>query len=1018
MTRFQPTPEQQAIIAYALEPLRVAAGAGTGKTTTIVERIAHLVGAGVDPARILGVTFTNKAADELSQRVIAALGDAAVEGTPEIATYHGFASSILDEFGVFTGYGRASMLMDEGHRAELASRVLRETDTTDLDLTSLPTRSSEMLKLASAMTDNLVDFSALLDLAPREPDEVWTKRLALAEAVAHYEKEKRRLGLVEYGDLIRFAVEVIEGVPNVASEVSSRYDVVVLDEYQDTDPAQRRLLMGLFASVVPVVGVGDSDQTIYEWRGASAENFEAFPTDFPRSDGSPAATLPLSVNRRSDRLIIEMANRVRGELPDLAGALPLAPGPDALRGEIVTGWFNSEESEARWIAEQMHLRHAEGVAWRAMAILCRKRSQFTALTDALTALDTPFAVASMGQLLQVPEIADLVAWLRILSDPSRETSLLRVWLGGRFRLGMADVAVLQRWCLSDPSRTLFDAAAHRDDVDSLTAEARQRLDSFVSIYGDLRKRAQVATVPDIIGATIDALGFWDEVAALRPGPALTAKLNLSKFVETTQRWRPIEGAPSLAGFLSYLTVLDESGRADELNAASPPVPDAVGVLTVHAAKGLEWSDVYLPGLAHGVFPGRVHVRDNPDKIPYMLPYASRLDPQTYRGQAEAPTEKEREAILNKQHVTQEWRLAYVAVTRAEHRLVLCGHAWDGTIKNPRTPSAFFAMAGEIGGSTRGPREEISDTQPEREQFVELPVPPDPFFAAGPADALRNIVADDRWIAREHPELAGVVEERVTQLKMAVEDLTTPAVVEPARRFVTSVTNLVVLAACPQRFKWIHHDRLPRRPTRSATLGTAFHRQVELHNLGVIAFGDPSDATYDSESDGRDSRERSTADPWQVFAKSRFLGTKPLLAEAPFEISVGEGSIRGKVDAIYEPDPEHWEIVDYKSGRHREDPSLGVQLEVYAVAAADGALSGTPPVTMDVTFAYFGGGKLVEVTETVDEAWLARARRNVTSLVEQGADGPFTPNPSEACRWCDFLHLCPAGQNFMQDQERT
>ena len=290
---FQPSREQLLIIEHPDEPLRVAAGAGTGKTTTIVERIAHLADAGVDPARILGVTFTNKAADELNQKVVDAIGSDDESRTPEISTYHGFAASILDEFGAYVGYDRSAMLMDDGHRSELASRVLRMTDAPDLDLTSLPTRRREMLALAAGVTDNLLDADTVRRSAPGNLTDddgadavVWRKRLALLEAVESYEDEKQRLGLLEYGDLIRLAVRTVEETTAVAESISERYDAIVLDEYQDTDPAQRRLLAVLFSSKVPVTAVGDTDQTIYEWRGASAENFAAFPVDFPQSDGS------------------------------------------------------------------------------------------------------------------------------------------------------------------------------------------------------------------------------------------------------------------------------------------------------------------------------------------------------------------------------------------------------------------------------------------------------------------------------------------------------------------------------------------------------------------------------------------------------------------------------------------------------------------------------------------------------------------------------------------------------------
>lgn len=416
-----------------------------------------------------------------------------------------------------------------------------------------------------------------------------------------------------------------------------------------------------------------------------------------------------------------------------------------------------------------------------------------------------------------------------------------------------------------------------------------------------------------------------------------------------------------------------------------------------------------------MFPSSARAYDDPDRITRLLPYELRLDATIYGAASEAHG-KRRSEILRSRHLEQEWRLAYVATTRAAQRLVISGHGWDGDIKNARKPSSLWELARTTAGSITGPMEVVSDTPIQPEPFVDPPTPPDPLFEDGPAAALRKSVANPAWIADEHPDIASAVEDRVAQLALAVEDLASPTLEETSPRFTVSVTNLVTLAGCAQRFKWIHHDRLPRKPRRSALLGTAFHRRVELHNLGVIAFDDPSTENYDSpeSADGSaDGQSGSAGNPWDLFDGSRFAAETPIHIEAPFEVSIGEGSIRGKVDAIYDSgdlaDATSWEIVDYKSGLDRHDAARRVQLEAYALAASDGALSVEPPDSMSVTFAYFGGPEIVEVSEEVDTAWLGEARGRIERLVDQGINGPFDPTPSKDCRWCDFLHLCPAGQ---------
>jgi DNA helicase-2/ATP-dependent DNA helicase PcrA len=698
--------------------------------------------------------------------------------------------------------------------------------------------------------------------------------------------------------------------------------------------------------------------------------------------------------------------------------MPLSPVSDASHGVLTTSWFDTARSEAAWIANDIAEHHDDDNTWGDTAILVRKRAQFGPVVEALEAAGIPYAVGSMGELLTVPEIADLLAWLRMIENPSDDVPLLRILLGGRFRVGMTALAQLRRSARAREGSSLFDAALNADSIDGLDQESLSRIRTFLSLHQTLVHKSQVVGVAAIVGDVIEALGYWDEIATLEPGVALTAQLNVGRFTDLVERWRPIEGAPSLGGFLRYLDALAESGRADELASEMHVQADAVSVLTVHGSKGLEWGSVYLPAVADQVFPGRSHSFDDPDRIAKLLPYGLRLNREIHLDVG-AAAPKERTEILKRRHLDQEWRLAYVAVTRAAHRLVVSGHGWGGDLKKPRQPSPHWVMANELPTSRVGVIEAVSDSSPPTPVYTEPALPPDPLFPNGPEDALRRAVHDSKLIETEYPDLATSVGERVGQLQLLVGDLATPHLEETPDAFVVSVTNLVTLASCPQKFAWTHRDRLPRRPRISAVRGTAFHRRIELHNRGVISLDDAQDASHVSELGGATpSPEAGRSDPWSVFEHSRFSTETPIHIESPFEIEVGSGSIRGKVDAIYDSGDSEWEIVDYKSGRHRDDPALIVQLEVYALAAADGAWSEQPPRTIMVTFAYFGDDGLVEISEPVDDVWLGRARDHVEALVDQGVNGPFEPSPSHGCQWCDFLHLCPAGQQHVRESQTT
>jgi DNA helicase-2/ATP-dependent DNA helicase PcrA len=225
-----------------------------------------------------------------------------------------------------------------------------------------------------------------------------------------------------------------------------------------------------------------------------------------------------------------------------------------------------------------------------------------------------------------------------------------------------------------------------------------------------------------------------------------------------------------------------------------------------------------------------------------------------------------------------------------------------------------------------------------------------------------------------------------------------------------VTGLVTLARCPLRFKWGVIERLPIRPSAARRRGVDFHRNVEMHNLGKVPLTDLDVDLYDLTA--QPVGEAPAGDPFAVFLGSRLAGHKPRFTEIPVDLRIGGVRIRGRIDAVYEPDPGTWEIVDYKSGRLSDDEALDVQLEAYALAAVDGAIATEIPEQLAVTFAFFGGDEYAERSYRVDEAWLARARERVESLVDTIVTEDFEPSPSEDCHRCDFLAFCTAGQAFV------
>ncbi|MBT8212716.1 MAG: ATP-dependent helicase [Acidimicrobiia bacterium] len=995
-----PTNQQQAVITAPLQPLRVAAAAGTGKTSTMALRLEHLITThGLDPETCLGITFTNKAAEQLQRTLRDTLPDHAEEGrVVEVATYHGFAYGLLREFGALVGVERDVRIVTPG----FARQLLREAIAAGagyqhLNLTYIPGVLASAATLDAEAAEHLVDLHAPGLL---EPADVAGPRRELVGIIERYRAEKERLHVVDYSDLLRKAVEMVTTYSEIADRVRSRYEAVLLDEYQDTSPAQRTLLQTIFGDGFPVTAVGDSDQTIYEWRGASPENFDGFPGHFQRPDGTPAETLELGVNWRSDAAIVDVANRVRDEMSATSPVTVLEPRPDAGAGTVETGVFATSTREANWIAGRIRQLHDEdGTALSDVAVLVRKNASIPLLLDAFEAHDIPVEVVSVGGLLSIPEVGDLHAWLRILSRPDDAPALVRVLHRSRFRLGLGDVATVARWVAEDRSRLLIDAAEDPGLIAGLRTEAAAALTEFSTLYGELLQVAQGVTLVELCRRILHRLGYWTEVESLGVTARLTSRLNLYRFLDVAQEWSPLEGRPSLEAFLDYLEQIRQDRGSDELDTARLSSDEAVTISTVHRAKGLEWPVVVLPHLVRKTFPSQVvNGFPNPEKRADRVPFALRLDAARFG--SEDPTD-----FLRRAHDDQEWRTAYVAVTRAQHRLIATAAAWHPNRKTANAPSPLFDICDS--GGTRLVSEEAP---PEPPAFVgddEADPAPDPLFPDGWKAATLAAVANPDDIEVDDPQYHADVEQMRLQIQRVDEVAERDQTPE---QFTTSVTGLVTYASCPQRFYWSEVDRLPRRPAEWLRRGTEVHRQIELYNRGVVPFEDAGEDTYDLTA-ADDSEGGPGA--FEVFSSSRFAATRPALIETPFALMLGDAVIRGRVDAVYGGDD--FEVVDYKSGKPSKDPARRVQLQAYAVAAEERALGLDPPNEFPVTFAYFGGGSLHEETESATSEWRAEARLHLTGLIDRAIGGEFAPTPSAACHHCDFLTFCETGREFTSER---
>ncbi|MEU3185300.1 UvrD-helicase domain-containing protein [Streptomyces sp. NPDC006923] len=748
------TPEQTACITAPPAPQVIVAGAGSGKTTVMAARVVWLVGTGqVAPEQVLGLTFTNKAAGELAERVRKALVRAGVTdpdaidpdrppGEPRISTYHAFAGRLLTDHGLRIGLEPTTRLLADATRFQLAARVLREAPGPYPALTkTLPALVSDLLALDAELAEHLVEparlgaydteLTAALESVPlsnaelRKVPETAGARRELLDLVGRYREAKRSRDLLDFGDQIALSAELARTRPEVGVLLRDEFRVVLLDEYQDTSVAQRLLLSGLFGGGTghAVTAVGDPCQAIYGWRGASVANLDDFPEHFPYADGRPATRFSLSENRRSGGRLLDLANGLATPLRAMhEGVEALRPAPGAERDGVVRcALLRTHTEEIEWLADSIAHLVRTGKAPGEIAVLCRTAGDFPEIQGALVAREVPVEVVGLSGLLHLPEVADLVAMCEVLQDPGANASLVRLLTGPRWRIGPRDLALLGRRARllvhrgtgpdgdDDPDARLAAAVEGTDPAEVISlADA---LDTFLESAG-----APDDGLPFSAAARVRFARLATELRELRRSLADPLMDVLHRVLATTGLEVELSASPHAlaarrretlgnfldiaasfaaldgeAGLLAFLAFLRTAAQYEKgLDNALPGGENTVKVLTAHKSKGLEWDVVAVPGLVTGQFPNS-RAREAWTSQAKVLPHALRGDAPTLPAVAswDARGLKSFKEAMKDHQHTEELRLGYVTFTRPRSLLLGSGHWWGPTQKRPRGPSDFL-----------------------------------------------------------------------------------------------------------------------------------------------------------------------------------------------------------------------------------------------------------------------------------------------------------------------------------------
>ncbi|MBF6327083.1 ATP-dependent helicase [Nocardia transvalensis] len=1088
-----PTDEQAAVIAAPPGPTLVVAGAGAGKTETMAARVVWMVANGlVVPDAVLGLTFTRKAAQQLTTRIRTRLARLAgspllreidpdgrlrallTGSEPEISTYHSYAGRLLSEHGLLLPVEPNATLLTETQLWQLAHRVVTTWDG-DLDTERTPVSVTEaVLALSGQLAEHLVEPEQLaeahteleklvftLPAGPRQrggPNQelqnivaVQKERVALLPLVQRLTEELRRRGALDFGSQMSLAARLAAEHPEVGHAERDRFRLVLLDEYQDTGHAQRILLAALFGDLgnthgnpdssveqgvsvdlgefegrdeeygpgrLAVTAVGDPMQSIYGWRGASAANLPRFATDFPRAPGVPAPILPLLTSWRNPPEALDLANLVAEPLREAEGGVgvdALRPRPDAPAGTVALALTETVAQEREWVAERIAAEweaHADaGAPPPTSAVLVRRNADAAPLAEALRERGLPVEIVGLGGLLATPEVADVVATLRLIADPAAGSAATRILTGARWRLGVTDLAALARRARElsivkprDQAAAITDGAALAQALRSVAPEPAeqaglvdaiadpgapeqysehgyQRIVALGRELAALRERSG-QSLPELVADVERTIGVGVETQARRAAAGGGAgREHLDAFSEVVAGYAADHRAtlPGLLAFLAAAEEVENGLEPGEVEVAR----DRVQILTVHAAKGLEWEVVAVPHVVRGVFPsgtaagtwlgalaelptslrGDRQRDDARDGVP-VLDLADLYD----RTDLEQAIKKHKDA-LGRRRFDEERRLFYVALTRTERALFVSGHHWAETGATPKGPSDFLL---ELKHATEAPGSAPATTiridhwaDPPAAEAVN-PFTDNPASAAWPRDPLgkrRGAVEEGATLVRDAltdlpPESRESARGSGQQLTLFAEEGGEPD--EPdddpegwaadvdallAEHFAAAdgvrevelpeqlpATALVDLRADPAKLAARLRRPLPYPPSPFARRGTAFHAWLQrwFGATRLLDLDELPGAADSTETDAELTRLQ------EAFLSSPWANRNPVEVEVAFETSIAGTLIRGRMDAVFTEPDGRWLVVDWKTGAEptrAEEPAVAMQLAVYRLAWA-------------------------------------------------------------------------------------
>ena len=656
--------EQQQAVQHTEGPLLILAGAGSGKTKVLTVRIAYLLAQGVNPYEILAITFTNKAAKEMKSRVEGLVGD--VANRIWLSTFHSFCAKFLRfELDNFLGYNSNFTIYDTSDSQVVIKAALKALNLDD--------KYYPVGAMISAISDAKNKLMFASDFRKQARDFYQQK---VADVYEYYERELRKNNALDFDDLLLVAVKLLQSNAAVLDKYSKRFKYVMIDEYQDTNHAQYLLAYLLSSHWKNIAVVGDADQSIYAWRGADIQNILDFEKDYPN-----CTSIKLEQNYRSTKIILDAANAV---IDNNEGRPEKNLWTDKVEGAKIQHFTaQSEHEEAAFIGDTIVKKHdIHGVPYGDMAILYRTNAQSRVLEEALIKRALPYTMVGGTKFYDRKEIKDVLAYLRVLYNPFDDLSLLRIINVPKRSIGATTVSKLQDYARENGT-SLFMTLTQLHLVDTIKGKTKEKLEEFGILIFTLVAEMDDKSVLDILEAILDRTGYLAQLEESTDPQDQARAENIGELLSVAKDFQDTNPTGTVEDFLEQVALVNDVDSFEQEESK-------VTLMTLHAAKGLEFPIVFLGGLEEGLFP---HSR----------------------------------TLMNPEEIEEERRLAYVGITRAEKELYI-SNATTRTVfgrTSSYLPSRFIdEIPAELVDSLRAKRripDDIKPTVPRHMSVASRPV---------------------------------------------------------------------------------------------------------------------------------------------------------------------------------------------------------------------------------------------------------------------------------------------------------